>query len=60
MSCTLQVANLFVKGSSSVVGLLCGGFDMSSAVQLVVKVTNKISACLLLVYCLAQSALFDL
>ena len=36
--CIFQVANLFQKGSSSVVGLLCGGFDMSSAVQLVVKV----------------------
>lgn len=36
-----QVANLFVKGSSSVVGLLCGGFDMSSAVQLVVKLAHQ-------------------
>ncbi|KAH3734828.1 hypothetical protein DPMN_041277 [Dreissena polymorpha] len=32
-----QVSNLFLVGSSTVVGLLCGGFDMSSAVMLIVK-----------------------
>ncbi|KAL3888287.1 hypothetical protein ACJMK2_000658 [Sinanodonta woodiana] len=36
-----QVSNLFGKGSSSIVGLLCGGFDMSSAVQMVVKIAYE-------------------
>ncbi|KAL3878054.1 hypothetical protein ACJMK2_035687 [Sinanodonta woodiana] len=36
-----QVSGLFGKGSSSIVGLLCGGFDMSSAVQLVVKIAYE-------------------
>ncbi|KAK3612346.1 hypothetical protein CHS0354_011065 [Potamilus streckersoni] len=36
-----QVSNLFGKGSSSIVGLLCGGFDISSAVQLLVKIAYK-------------------
>ncbi|KAL3877221.1 hypothetical protein ACJMK2_034958, partial [Sinanodonta woodiana] len=35
------VSNLFGKGSSSIVGLLCGGFDMSSAVQLIVKIAYE-------------------
>jgi len=34
----LQVSNLFLSGSGTVVGLLCGGFDMSSAIMLSVKV----------------------
>ncbi|KAH3812910.1 hypothetical protein DPMN_141353 [Dreissena polymorpha] len=33
-----QVSNLFLVGSSTVVGLLCGAFDTSSAVMLIVKV----------------------
>ncbi|KAK3583002.1 hypothetical protein CHS0354_005643 [Potamilus streckersoni] len=36
-----QVSNLFGKGSSSIVGLLCGGFDISSAVQLLVKIAYE-------------------
>ncbi|XP_060561701.1 equilibrative nucleobase transporter 1-like [Ruditapes philippinarum] len=36
-----QVSNLFLAGSSSVVGLLCGGFDMSSAVMLIVKIAYE-------------------
>ncbi|XP_052782310.1 equilibrative nucleobase transporter 1-like [Mya arenaria] len=32
-----QVSNLFKSGSSSVVGLIVGGYDMSSAVFLVIK-----------------------
>ncbi|XP_053380662.1 uncharacterized protein LOC123563417 [Mercenaria mercenaria] len=36
-----QVSNLFLVGSSSVVGLLCGGFDMSSAVMLMVKIAYE-------------------
>ena len=34
----IQIANLFTTGSSSVVGLFCGGYDMSAAVYLVIKV----------------------
>lgn len=37
----MQVSNLFLVGSSSVVGLLCGGFDMSSAVMLIVKIAYE-------------------
>ncbi|KAL4239571.1 hypothetical protein ACF0H5_000382 [Mactra antiquata] len=36
-----QVSNLFIVGSSSVVGLLSGGFDSSSAVMLVVKLAYE-------------------
>ncbi|KAL4240451.1 hypothetical protein ACF0H5_001243 [Mactra antiquata] len=36
-----QVSNLFLVGSSSIVGLLCGGFDMSSAVMLIVKLAYQ-------------------
>ncbi|XP_021354761.1 solute carrier family 43 member 3-like [Mizuhopecten yessoensis] len=32
-----QIGNLFPKGSSTWIGLLCGGFDCSSAVQFMVK-----------------------
>ncbi|XP_060572191.1 equilibrative nucleobase transporter 1-like [Ruditapes philippinarum] len=37
----VQVSNLFSKGSSAYVGLLCGGFDMSSAVMLLVKIAYE-------------------
>ncbi|KAL5019382.1 hypothetical protein ScPMuIL_005104 [Solemya velum] len=33
-----QISNLFERGGSTFVGLLCGAFDMSSAVQLLVKI----------------------
>ncbi|XP_064604551.1 equilibrative nucleobase transporter 1-like [Liolophura sinensis] len=37
----IQVANLFAVGGSTVVGLLCGSFDASAAVQLVVKIAYE-------------------
>lgn len=37
----MQVGNLFATGSSSVVGLMCGGFDMSSSVMLLVKIAYE-------------------
>ncbi|XP_069124838.1 equilibrative nucleobase transporter 1-like [Argopecten irradians] len=36
-----QIGNLFPKGSSTWIGLLCGGFDCSSAIQLLVKVAYE-------------------
>ncbi|XP_067672137.1 equilibrative nucleobase transporter 1-like [Haliotis asinina] len=33
-----QIANLFSRGSSTIIGLLCGAFDISAAVQLVIKI----------------------
>ncbi|XP_041364207.1 uncharacterized protein LOC121379625 [Gigantopelta aegis] len=35
-----QISILFTTGSSTVVGLLCGAFDCSAAVQLIVKVIS--------------------
>lgn len=36
-----QVANLFKTGSSSVVGLMCGAYDMSAAVFLMIKIAHQ-------------------
>ncbi|XP_050393694.1 equilibrative nucleobase transporter 1 [Patella vulgata] len=33
-----QISNLFQRGSSTIVGLICGAFDGSSGVQLLVKI----------------------
>ncbi|ESO88987.1 hypothetical protein LOTGIDRAFT_228934 [Lottia gigantea] len=36
-----QIANLFQAGSSTIVGLMCGAFDGSSGVQLLVKLAHE-------------------
>ncbi|CAL1540311.1 unnamed protein product [Lymnaea stagnalis] len=37
LATTIQIANLFPVGGAAVVGLLCGGFDTSAGIQLMVK-----------------------
>lgn len=36
-----QISNLFPAGASAVIGLMCGGFDASSGVQLLMKIGHE-------------------